>query len=161
MFLYWLHRFLATELCRGTLCDYVEDKDYWPKFEGEWQILLQVTKGLAHLHKLGIIHGNIKPSNILIFDPPSQNDSSQSSKPQIKLADFGIYKTLTVDDFNAEMRGWLVPEIYQSDRFDSKIDIFPLGCIFVFTLSSGKHPFGENGDQRTIRIRSKEPMLMV
>jgi len=41
------------------------------------------------------------------------------------------------------------------------MDIFPLGCIFAFTLSGGRHPFGENGDERTIRIRSKEPMLMV
>lgn len=53
---------------------------------------------------------------ILIFDQPLQSASSQSSEPQIKLADFGIYKATAVDDFNdqnAETRGWLAPEIYQ------------------------------------------------
>lgn len=151
-----------TEICRGTL-DYIRNDYGGPKFESEWQILFQVTRGLTYLHKLGIIHGNIKPSNILIFVPPSQDDA-KSSKPQIQLADFGIYKVLAADEDSNdqnEATGWLAPEIYESNRFDSKMDIFPLGCIFAYTLSGGKHPFGEKEDERAVRIRNKEPMSMV
>jgi len=68
--LYNDYRFMVTEFCRGTLMNYIHNSYEFPKFEGEWQILFQVTKGLAHLYKLGTNHGNIKPSNILIFDPP-------------------------------------------------------------------------------------------
>ena len=39
--------------------------------------------------------------------------------------------------------GWRAPEYYSGVPYTSKIDLFPLGCIFVFVLSKGKHPFSE------------------
>ena len=50
------------------------------------QVLHQMASGLAHLHAEGIVHGDIKPENILI----SLNDPVQ-----MKLADFGISKDVT------------------------------------------------------------------
>jgi hypothetical protein len=44
-------------------------------------ILCEVMKGLADLHSLGIIHGDIKPSNILLSD---------QNPPSVKLCDFGL-----------------------------------------------------------------------
>ena len=54
------------------------------------EILRQVTKGLAHLHKLGIVHRDIKPANILIFIPGLSEDAF-IEKPQMKLADLPYY----------------------------------------------------------------------
>jgi len=51
----------------------------------------QVTKGLAHLHQLGIVHRDIKPTNILIFVPDGDTE------PQMKPADFDISKILKND----------------------------------------------------------------
>ena len=164
---------MATELCRGTLGDYIHNKYEGPKFDGETDILLQVTKGLAYLHQLGIVHRDIKPSNILIFVPQqSMIDfaSGSSVKPLIKLADFGISKALNdgKEDYTntgvtdpSGTKGWITPEMYHEERFDSKADIFPLGCIFAYTLSGGKHPFGENVDDRSVLIRDKGAMVMV
>lgn len=159
------YRYIATELCNGTLEDYFQKEKYQgPEFESDWQILYQATQGLAHLHRKGIVHRDIKPTNILVFVIPSAND------PQIKLADFGISKILKIgkSDFTntsatnpAGTRGWMAPEVYLLDRFDFKVDMFALGCIFGYALSKGnKHPFGDDNNARISRIRQKQGILL-
>lgn len=106
--------------------------------------------------------------------PPSSesaaDDDLSSNKPQIKLAGFAISKALnagqdhytnTNELFQYDLnRGWIAPEVYNfNERLGSKVDIFPLGCTFAYTLSGGKHPFGRNG-QRSFRIRNRRSMLM-
>jgi len=158
------HRYIVTELCRGTLEEYIKEKYEGPRFQNRNEILRQVTEGLAHLHRLKVVHRDIKPKNILIFAP-----RGFLVKPQMKLADFGISRSLNpgrADYTNTSMtnpngsKGWMAPEVYYSMRVDSKVDIFPLGCIFVYTLSRGKHPFGETPDLRLARIKHKEAMVI-
>ena len=156
---------MATELCSGTLEEYLNGKYVGPRFLNELEILHQVVQGLAHLHRLGIVHRDIKPTNILIFIPSEGSD--ETNKPLVKLADFGISKILKIgkNDFtNTSVtnpngtRGWMAPEVYESNRFDFKVDIWALGCIFGYTLSEGKnHPFGEE-NKRNSRILQKEDM---
>lgn len=55
----------------------------------------------------------------------------------------------------------MAPEVYESKRFNSKVDVFPLGCIFSYTLTGGKHPFGEDSNQRINRITRKQPMILI
>jgi len=131
------------------------------------EIIRQVAKGLDHLHKLGIVHRDIKPTNILIFEPDSE---ASYNKPQMKLADFDISKIVKPErgDFtNTSVTnpsgtwGWIAPEVYKEDRFDFKVDVWALGCIFGYTLSGGKHPFGDDDIMKRIdRIKQKRAMLL-
>jgi len=126
-----------------------------------------VTKGLAHLHKLGIVHRDIKPTNILIFELHSE---AFCNKPQIRLADFDISKILKPGRRNftntsvtnpSGTWGWIAPELYEEDRFDFKVDVWALGCIFGYTLSGGKHPFGDDNILKRIdRIKQKRGILL-
>jgi len=162
------NRYIATELCAGTLQDLIEGTYEGPSFDNEKRILRQVTKGLAYLHSLDIVHLDIKPTNVLIFVPEL---GTMPVKPKMKLADFGLCKVLKKDQHRREFSntnmsnpngtmGWMAPELYQSDRCDYKVDIFPLGCIFSYTLSGGKHPFGEDENERSILIKQKKSMLL-
>ncbi len=54
----------------------------------------------------------------------------------------------------------MAPEVYQFNRFNFKVDVWALGLIFAYTLSRGKHPYGDDPDLRTVRIKQNEPMLM-
>ena len=54
----------------------------------------------------------------------------------------------------------MAPEMYELPLVDSKVDIWALGRIFAYTLTGGKHPFGDDPDIRAIRIKSKESMLL-
>lgn len=155
------------ELCSGTLVDYFNGKYQGPRFENEREILRQVTRGLAHLHNLKIVHRDIKPTNILIFE--STTSEGAASEPQIKLADFDISKLLKTDETEftntsptnpTGTRGWMAPEVYQSKKFDFKVDVWALGLVFGYTLSKGKHPYGEDLDKRIVFIKEKKPMLL-
>lgn len=128
-------------------------------FKSEKEILYQMTKGLKYLHDLGIVHRDIKPTNILIHVPNNEDT------PSMKLADFGLSKALKSDQrlySNSNVInpsgtiGWMAPEMYRSDRFDSKADIFPLGINYYYTLTGGRHPFGNDYIVRLMRIRNKE-----
>jgi len=58
--------------------------------------------------------------------------------------------------------GWMAPELFKEERLDYfKVDIWALGCIFAYTLTWGKHPFGDDPDKRMDRIIKKEPMVLV
>ena len=54
----------------------------------------------------------------------------------------------------------MAPEIYELNRFDFKVDVWALGLIFGYTLSGGKHPFGDDSYyERQNRIKKKESMV--
>ena len=74
--------------------EYVSGKYQGPRFKNGNEILRQVTQGLAHLHLKGIVHRDVKPTNILIFVP---EEGLEAAEPQIKLADFGLSKALETD----------------------------------------------------------------
>ncbi len=130
---------------------------------GEKEILNQVALGLNHLHSLNVIHRDIKPKNILIFVP-----EGEGTRPQIKLADFGLCKVPKADkeDFTntnvtnpSGTKGWMAPEVFKEERIDFKVDVWALGCIFAYTLSSGKHPYGDDL-KRIIRIIQGKPLVL-
>jgi serine/threonine protein kinase len=68
----------------------------------------------------------------------------------------------------------MAPEMYENVKITYSIDIFPLGCVFAFTLNDGHHPFdieppNENESkndtrvrikERSIRIERKQPMIL-
>ncbi|XP_023584297.1 serine/threonine-protein kinase/endoribonuclease IRE2 isoform X2 [Trichechus manatus latirostris] len=140
--------YIALELCRASLQEYVEtpDLDLWglePK-----AVLHQLMSGLAHLHSLHIVHRDLKPGNILITEPDTQG------RGRVVLSDFGLCKKLPAGRRSFSLRsgipgteGWMAPELLQlqpPDSPTSAVDIFSAGCVFYYVLSGGSHPFGES-----------------
>ena len=139
----------------GTLQDLVKGKYQWSIIGDEKEVLLQVTEGLAHLHEKGIIHRDIQPTNIVI----------DNKTKTVKLAYFGICSTLIEDHQHRSSDpigtlGWIPPELFDSDSYDFKVDIFTLGCIFPYTLTvEAKHPFGKYPIEQSDRIRKKDGQM--
>lgn len=50
-------------------------------------ILEQITSGLAHIHKTGLVHGDLKPSNILLF--AQTENQTDANIPHVVISDFG------------------------------------------------------------------------
>ena len=142
----------------GTLDDLVcggYGDDFAMTDQSHLPVLYQITAGLNQLHSLGIVHGNLKPSNILVSLP-----KVDGTGPRMKLADFGIRHAARnggVTQFRlVTTKGWMCPTDAQ-DPISPLFDTFSLGCIYGFIALNGLHPFGTDPISR---IANRQPMTL-
>ena len=101
-------------------------------------ILWQMLSALIYLHNQGVVHRNIRPSNILV---------KEDGKWDIKLIDFDFAKVLpSGENFYLKQSGvdqappyYDAPEIFRG-AYDEKCDLWSAGCI-LYILLSGQPPF--------------------
>ncbi len=104
-------------------------------------IITQVAFALSHAHQKGILHRDVKPSNIIIL-------SDNSNGLQVKLLDFGLAKclegdklaTLTESGVALGTPSYMSPEQCNRKKVDRRSDIYSLGCT-MYELLSGARPF--------------------
>ena len=97
-----------------------------------WKLFIQIVIGLSEIHKMNILHRDIKTKNIFLT---KNND--------IKIGDFGISKQLYRFHFAKTVIGtpyYLSPEICKGKLYNEKSDIWALGCVF-YELCTFTHPF--------------------
>lgn len=115
------------------------------------RILMQAADGVQHAHQKGVVHGDLKPANILVID------AGAISVP--KIIDFGLARFVTARRFDdpAPMRrtqffgtpGYVSPEQVDpgGQDVDTRTDVYSLGVI-LYVLLTGTQPFelmpGEN-----------------
>jgi serine/threonine protein kinase len=86
------------------------------------EIILKACRGLAHAHGHGIIHRDIKPTNILL---------TRECEP--KICDFGMARP---DGVLLGTHGYIAPEVLgQSEEGDHRADIFAIGIILKEMLT--------------------------
>lgn len=128
--------FLVMELVDGsTLRDFLNENGSLT-VEQTLQIMNPVVSALAAAHKIGIIHRDVKPENILI-----------SKDGRIKVADFGLARNTSMGQtMTAESSvvlgsvSYLSPEQVQRGVADSRSDIYAVGIV-IFEMLVGKKPY--------------------
>ena len=112
-------------------------------------IMEMVLKGLIYIHKLNLIHRDIKGANIML-----------SEDGYAKLGDFGIGIQVADDEFRTSKKGsphWMSPQVILNKKYDTKTDIWSLG-ITCLELVEGEPPFAElNPDEVMEKIAKKPP----
>jgi NIMA (never in mitosis gene a)-related kinase len=96
----------------------------------------QTLTGLSHLHSQGVVHRDLKSSNIFLCD----------RRRRIRIGDFGISRVLESTAFASSCVGtpaYMSPELMRNERYDYHVDMWALGCI-VFELVTLKLPFTAN-----------------
>ena len=100
-------------------------------------IMYQILRALKYIHSAGVLHRDLKPSNVLM-----------SSKCDVQICDFGLSAFEGSQEQLAEYvvtRWYRAPEILLScSKYDNKIDIWSVGCIFAEIL--GRRPLFPGGD---------------
>jgi serine/threonine-protein kinase len=117
-------------------------------------ILSQVLSGLAHAHKNGVVHRDVKPENILIHERAFEKGFR--AEGTVKVTDFGLGKAATApaesiafsqqgDSAAAkEIAGtldYMPPEQRQGDSVDCRADIYACGVV-LHELLTGEKPAG-------------------
>jgi serine/threonine-protein kinase/endoribonuclease IRE1 len=86
--------YIALELCPASLFDLIDQPSTFPALVQDLdskRALRQITSGIRHLHKLKIVHRDIKPQNILV-------STSKHGGVRMLISDFGLCKKLDVDE---------------------------------------------------------------
>lgn len=106
--------YLIMEKCdRGDLRDYINRLASDMQI-GEirlWKFLLQILSALHYIHKQKIVHGDMKPQNILLH----------GKDYEVKLADFGISQAISSQTFLFDQVGsipYCSPEIFQGEPYN-------------------------------------------
>ncbi len=140
---------------RGNLCDLVKKKRRLP-FDAALSIAMQIALGLTYAHKRGIIHGDLKPSNILI-----------SKHGRVLIADFGLVRSmfyhLERNVMLAKPRmepAFMSPGVLQGEMEDTRRDIYAFGALLYYMLS-GRPPYrGGSGRAVARRVVNRLPRVL-
>ncbi|CAN8267944.1 unnamed protein product [Cochlearia groenlandica] len=86
------------------------------------KMLRDICRGLMCIHRMGIVHRDIKSANCLL-----------SNKSTVKICDFGLSRIMTGttmrEAVSAGTPEWMAPELIRNEPFSEKCDIFSLGVI--------------------------------
>jgi serine/threonine-protein kinase len=129
-------RYIAMEYIDGVDVKQVIRNHGALPVEDAFAVGVQVADGLAAIHELGIVHRDLKTSNIMV-----------DSRGVARVMDFGIAKELAGDATGATATGqvmgtpeYMSPEQARADRVDSRSDVYSLGVV-LYELFTGQLPF--------------------
>jgi serine/threonine protein kinase len=98
-------------------------------------IAVSAARGLAALHRAGVIHRDVKPQNIMLLDDG-----------EVKLIDYGVARLSRIEDANEPATpgtlDYMAPELFRNERGDALSDEYALG-ITLYRMLAGVYPFGE------------------
>ena len=151
--------FIIMQLAEGGSLRHQIDNHIELVFSESVDMIIQAGKGVAAAHELGIVHGDIKPGNILL-DRQLEN---------VLLADFGLARRLKLSGENAEVAGtigYMSPEQLCGDPATPRSDVFALGAS-LYHLLTGAPPFTGTQEiviQKTLKgqielPRTQNPLL--
>lgn len=110
----------------------------------------EVATALAVAHRKGVIHGDVKPANILI-----------TADERVKLTDFGMARVASRDSKDTPLLGspaYWCPEQIVGKPQDARSDIFSLGVV-MYEMVTGHRPFDADSLQGICsRILSSTPL---
>ena len=137
----------------------------WLTFENCLEIFKQIAAGLAYAHSKGIVHRDVKPSNVILLPR-----SAAAGGWDVKIVDFGIAKILNRTDQRGQSQTatgevfgspyYMSPEQSMGQAIDLRTDIYSLGCT-LFEALCGEPPFLGGSALETIMKHQTAPIPSV
>jgi serine/threonine protein kinase len=130
--------YIVMEFVPGLSLDQMMTRRQTPGRDEIVSYLKQVAEALDYAHRKGIIHGDVKPANILIAEP------SHGVGSMAKITDFGVAKQISPEiTQTVSITGtpsYISPEEIEGKSVDGRADQFSL-AVAVYELLSGEKPF--------------------
>ncbi|UVJ45975.1 serine/threonine protein kinase [Pseudomonas sp. LS1212] len=131
--------FITMELMRGlTLDKLLCERPTGLPWQELRDVVLPLLDALAYCHARGVLHGDLKPSNVMLCEDG------------VRLFDFGLSQTeegiltglpqLSRSRFNAWTPSYAAPELLEGGVLSVNSDLYAVACV-IYELACGKHPF--------------------
>jgi DNA-binding beta-propeller fold protein YncE/predicted Ser/Thr protein kinase len=112
------------------------------------RICSQVAEALDFAHHRGLVHRDVKPSNVLL-----------DANEHVYLADFGLTKRLgqgrVVEPALFGTIDYIAPEQIRGEAVDGRVDVYALGCL-LYECLVGSSPFRRGSDAATLFAHLEE-----
>ena len=150
-------RYISMEYVEGTdLKQLARDRGGWLGADEGFDVTIQSADGLQAIHDVGIVHRDMKPTNIM-----------HDARGLIRLMDFGIAKIeggdrstgagLTTTGQIMGTPEYMSPEQCLGDKIDHRSDIYALGIV-VYELFTGSVPFRGDTPVATLFKHIQDPV---
>ena len=109
-------------------------------------LVLEVAAGLAHAHAGGVVHGDVKPANVVLVN---RFDDDGDEREGVKLCDFGFARGIG----GALLGGtpqYMSPEQCVGHPLDPRSDVYAVGIV-LYELVTGALPFDGNDAHEILR----------
>ena len=143
--------FVMDYLPGGTLKKYLGKPMPYQQAAG---LLVPIAKALVYAHSEGVIHRDVKPTNILL-----------SETGQLMLSDFGVAKVLdseqtqglTATGASIGTPEYMAPEQALGKKIDQRVDVYSLGVI-LYELVTGRRPYTADTPMEVVLKQNNEPL---
>src|SRR5450631_1176697 len=130
--------FFTMELLQGELLSSVLDRSRPISISRSyaWEIIREIGDGLAHAHARSVVHGDLKPQNVMI-----------TNSGELRIIDFGAARGPASERSNADdartvtlTPAYACCELWEGQQADPRDDLYALACV-AYELLAGEHPF--------------------
>ncbi len=148
-------------LTNGSLADRLRQQKRF-SYEEVLEFLEQIAPALQLAHSRGLVHGTLKPANLVL-----------DSRKQVLVAGFGLMHMLQLSGIVQSQQPfahllsvsetflvapeYLAPEVVEGRAIDKRSDVYALGCI-IFELLSGAPPFKGDDPLAVAQMHVKQQM---
>lgn len=157
--------YFVMDLVNGvTLADEIRKTGRLP-VQTVLKLFIQVGFALSYAHERGVIHRDIKPTNIMLV-----NNKDGTLSNSVKVVDFGIAKLTGQDEFNqqtltrtGEIFGsplYMSPEQCMGVSVDHRSDLYSLGCVMYEALTGAPPVVGDNALSTMMKHQTEKPLSL-
>jgi serine/threonine-protein kinase len=150
--------FIAMEYIEGrTLYRALRDDGPFPETRAA-HVARQICRGVREAHKIGVVHRDLKPGNVLLSDHGDEHDL-------VKVLDFGLVKVVTgsptgdLTETGLFMGSpkYMAPEQILGGEISARTDLYAIG-VMLYEMLCGKVPFDRGANMATLMAHVNDPL---
>lgn len=141
--------YLAMERLQGRDLRRLLDEGWRPNVRQAAQIVRRVAEAISYAHQHGVIHCDLKPSNIFM-----------TGRTSPKVLDFGIARVAQQPAAGGTLGGspyYMAPEQLRGDALDRRVDVYALGVVLYELLTGRRAYAGKSLEEIADAVRYRTP----